>query len=197
MPSPGPNRGAVNPDDRLILTPLMIPKSPNFVSEKSGYFQRFTNLPSPEEVRKQAEAQYLAGTSADSRRRFSEGEGPQRSPPPAVFEKLGLFVKWGTSVSISEGQCLYAVSQLLKDYVPVPELYGWRLDGGETFLYMEYLEAQTLEQAWDTLESDERVSISGELRTICANLRHLEQDPEDPFVGKRLLETSSSSGCIF
>lgn len=88
---------------------------------------------------------------------------------------MGIFVKWGRSVSISEGQCLYAIGQLLKEYVPVPELYGRREDGGENFLYMEYFDAQTLEQAWETLGPHDRVSISGELRIICANLRHLNK----------------------
>jgi hypothetical protein len=183
MPPPHPEREPLNPDRRLILTPSMIPNSSNFDAKDSQYFKEFTNLPSPEEVRKQARAEQLAGTSLDKRRRLHEG-GIQWRAPVVVFQELSLLVKWGGEMTIAEGQCLYGIGLLLKDYVPVPELYGWRQDGGETFLYMEYLDAQTLEEAWHCLGSDDRVSISGELRIICANLRHLEQDPEDPFIGR-------------
>lgn len=183
MPPLDPKREPLNPDRRLILTPSMIPNSSNFDAKDSRYFKKFTNLPSPEEVRKKTKAQQLAGTSVDKRRTLYESD-IQRRAPVTVFQELSLLVKWGTAMTISEGQCLYGIGLLLKDYVPVPELYGWRQDGGETFLYMEYLDAQTLEQAWDSLGSDDRVSISGELRIICANLRHLEQDPEDPFIGR-------------
>ncbi|KAJ5358643.1 uncharacterized protein N7496_011056 [Penicillium cataractarum] len=83
---------------------------------------------------------HLAGTSVDKRRTLSEA-GPQRRAPVVVFQELSLLVKWGTAMRISEGQCLCAIGQLLKDYVPVLELYTWRQDGGETFLYMKYLDS--------------------------------------------------------
>ncbi|KAF9243613.1 hypothetical protein DTO013E5_7119 [Penicillium roqueforti] len=103
--------------------------------------------------------------------------------PPVIFEDLGLFVKWGGIVRTSEGQCLYALGQLLKDDIPIPEIYGWREDGGETFLYMEYLQGQTLEQVWDNLGPDNRVSICYELRTIVNHIRRLQQKPGESFVG--------------
>lgn len=181
--------------ERIPLTPPMIPKSPNFDAKDSQFFNKFANLPSPEEVRAQAKAQYLAGVSVDNRKTFSSF-GPYVRPPPAVFEDLGLFVKWGSAVSVSEGQCLYAIAQLLKDHVPVPEVYGWRQEGDEIFIYMEYLQAQTLEQAWDMLESDDRVSVCNELRIICNNLRQLEQDPADPFIGRTFSKIPPVPGYI-
>jgi hypothetical protein len=39
MPSLDPKREAVNPDDRLILTPSMIPQSRIFDTKKSQYFK--------------------------------------------------------------------------------------------------------------------------------------------------------------
>ncbi|KAJ5240286.1 hypothetical protein N7468_004905 [Penicillium chermesinum] len=101
-------------------------------------------------------------------------DGPHVHPPPVIFKDLGLFIKWATAVRISEGQCLYAIGQLLKDHVPVPEVYGWREDGNERFIYMENLHALTLEQAWDMLEHDDRISVCCELRTILKRLRQLE-----------------------
>lgn len=147
---------------RVLLTPLMIPKFPGFRCEASQFFEKFTNLPSPEEVRAQAKAQHLAGVCSDDRKTFSM-VGPHVRPPPVIFKDQGLFVKWGSAVRLSEGQSLYAIGQLLKDHVPVPEIYGWRKDGDETFIYMEYLHAQTLEQVWDTLEPHDRVSVCYEL----------------------------------
>lgn len=163
--------------ERVQLAPLMIPQSPDFDVKGSRFFRIFTKLPSPEEVRSQAKAQHLTGGNP-----FSIA-GPHVRPPPVIFKDLGLFVKWGSAVRISEAQCLYALRQLLKDYVPVPEIYGWREDGDQTFIYMEHLHAQTLEQVWDSLEPDGRDSICCELRTIYNNLRQLEQEPENPFIG--------------
>lgn len=48
---------------------------------------------------------------------------------------------------------------------------------------MEYLYTQTLEQAWDRLESNYRVSICYKLRTIYNNIRQLEQELTDSFIG--------------
>lgn len=160
----------------------MIPKSSDFDVKDSQFFKKFTKLPSPEEVRSQAKAQHLAGVCPDNRKTFSIN-GPHVRPPPVIFKDLGLFVKWGSAARISEGQCLYALGQLLKNHVPVPEVYGWREDGGQTFIYMEYLHAQTLEQVLDKLGPDDRVSICCELRTIYNNLRHLDQKPAESFIG--------------
>ncbi|KAK2789550.1 hypothetical protein FQN53_001669 [Emmonsiellopsis sp. PD_33] len=163
------------------LTPSMIPTSPNFEVGDSQFFKKWTRLPSPEEVRAQAKAQHAAGVSIDNRKNLSL-TGPHVRPPPVVFENLGLFVKWGTATKISEAQSLYAVGKYLQGNVPAPQIYGWRVDGAEKFIYMEYMQGQTLEQVWDTLSPDECVSICDELRTIYDNLRQLEQDPSDPIL---------------
>ncbi|KAH1559497.1 hypothetical protein KXX28_007390, partial [Aspergillus fumigatus] len=96
---------------------------------------------------------------------------------------MGLFVKWGSSVQISEAQCLFAVHQFLQGDVPVPEVYGWRTKGNEAYIYMEYVNGQSLEQAWPSMGCEDKAGISRELRTIFQRLRQVEQDPEDPFVG--------------
>ncbi|KAB8259852.1 kinase-like domain-containing protein [Aspergillus pseudonomiae] len=148
------------------LTPSMIPNLPNF------------DLPSPEVVRAQGDAQHLLGINPDKRKVYYP-DPPYVSPPPVIFENMRLFVKWGSSVRVSEAQCLYAIRRFLRDNVPVPEVYGWRTDGDEKFIYMEYTEGQTLE----------KVSICQELRTIVDNLRRLEQDPSDPFIGNVVRES--------
>lgn len=53
---------------------------------------------------------------------------------------------------------------------------------------MEYLHAQTLEQAWNGMKPNERASVCSELRTAFDNLGQLEQEHEDRFIGKDLSE---------
>ncbi|KAL2816116.1 phosphotransferase enzyme family protein [Aspergillus granulosus] len=161
------------------LTLPTIPDYSNFDNKNSSFFRRWRELPSPKEVKVQAEYQHLAGVNPDPRRVYSM-DMPHITPPPVVFEDMGLFIKWGSSVQISEALGLLVLGQVLDGHVPVPEVYGWRTDGDATFIYIR---GQTLEQAWDIMEPGERVTICRELRTICDNLRRLQQDPSDTFVG--------------
>lgn len=174
------NRGPVR------LTPSMIPNSPNFDVKDSSFFRQWRELPSPEVVKARAKHQHLAGVGPDPRKVYSVAM-PHVRPLPVVFEDMGLFIKWGSSVNISEALSLLALGRFLDGRVPVPEVYGWRTDGDEIFIYMEYIGGQTLEQAWDIMEPSERVTICHELRTIYDNLRRLQQDPSDTFVGKYIL----------
>lgn len=159
----------------------MIPTSSNFDVLDSRFFRKWDKLPSPEEVRTQAKVQHLTGAQPELRIN-SPKESPVR-PPPALFDEYGLFVKWGKAVKLSEAQCLYTLGRLFESHVPVPQVYGWRVDSDETFIYMEHIQGQTLEQAWDILGPGDRVSVCYELRTIIDNPRQLEQDPLDLFIG--------------
>lgn len=180
-PSPGSReRGPIR------LTPSMIPSCSDYEVEESFFFSRWDKLPAPEEVRSQAYIQYASGINLDKRKTFSVA-GPHVAPPPVLFKDMGLFVKWGISARISEAQTLYAIRHVLNGAVPVPEVYGWKTQGDEKFVYMEYIPGQSLESAWSTLEHDDRLMICRELRTICGNLRRLEQGPSDNFVGKLVL----------
>ncbi|OAX84788.1 hypothetical protein ACJ72_00841 [Emergomyces africanus] len=160
----------------------MLPNRPNEDFWQSSFFKKWPQLPSPEDVRAQARAQYQAGSAPDGRKTFGD-TGPQWNPPPASFESMGLFVKWGANIMIAEGQTLYALRHFLERSVPVPELYGWRTDGGEVFLYMELVRGQTLEKVWDSLSPDERTKVCLQLHTYISNVRCLRQDPQDPFIG--------------
>ncbi|KAE8377791.1 hypothetical protein BDV26DRAFT_262940 [Aspergillus bertholletiae] len=154
----------INKPGRVQLTPSMIPNSPNFNIEDSTFFGKWSQLPSPKEVRAQAEAQHLLGVNPDNRKVHSS-TAPSVRPPPVIFGNMRLFIKWESAVGVSEAQYLYAVRQFLQDDVPVPEVYDWRTDGDEKFIYMEYIEGQTLEKVWDVMEPSDRVSICHELRT--------------------------------
>lgn len=160
----------------------MVPDAPNFEVKDSSFFKKWNDLPTPQQVREKAKAQWAAGTSLDKRRALSYG-GRHMRPPPAVFEDMGLVVKWGVLVGIPEAQTLYAVHRFLNGLVPIPEVYGWCTDGDEKFIYMQYVHGKTLEESWDSLEHHERHAVCNQLRAICNNLRKLEQDPSDTFIG--------------
>ena len=160
----------------------MVPKDANFDVKHSSFFQRHRQLPSPQTIRSQAREQHLAGIKTDKRKTFNL-TGRNVCPPPVLIESMGLIVKWGTGIRIAEGQSQYAIRHCLKSAVPVPEIYGWRTDGDEIFLYMEAISGKTLEQAWDEMRTDDRLSICGELRIILHNLRQLQQDPLEKFIG--------------
>lgn len=171
----------------MRLTPSMVPSCSDYEVEDSSFFSRWDKLPTPEDVRSQAYIQYTSGMNLDKRKTFSVA-GSHVAPPPVLFKDMGLFVKWGTSARISEAQTLYAIRHILNGAVPVPEVYGWKTQGDEKFIYMEYIPGQSLESAWSTLGHDDRLVICRELRTICDNLCRLEQDPSDNFVGKLVLK---------
>jgi aminoglycoside phosphotransferase len=169
-------------EERIRLPQSRIPNTPNFIVEESSFFQRWARLPSPNEVQARATTQHLAGGGPDRRKTHSIA-APYVRPPPAIFEELGLFVKWGSSVQVSEAQCLYAIRQTLKGDVPVPEVYGWRAEGDEKYIYMEYVKGESLERLWPIMGHEDKAGISRELGTIFQRLRQVEQDPENPFIG--------------
>lgn len=112
-------------------------------------------------------------------------------------------MKYGHGISIAEGQCLWAIQQFLRNNVPVPEIYGWREDGDETFIYMELIDGDTLQERWTSLSSVDRVRLCEELREIIMSLRRLEQSPGEKFIGmyrqvilssKSVVETFSRTG---
>jgi hypothetical protein len=123
-------------------------------------------LPTPAEVRA------LSGTNQAR---------PQ--PPPVRFEHLNLIVKFGPHVTVAEAQCLWVIKRVLRDEVPVPEVYGWRVDGGNVFIYMQFVRGETLKDQWDFLSVADKSTVCDHLRQITTSLRQVEQDPNDSFIG--------------
>lgn len=110
---------------------------------------------------------------------------PNPQPEPVRFEELGLIIKFGPHVTVEEALCIWAIRRVLHTHVPVPEVYGWRVDGPEVFIYMELIRGDTLKDRWDALSDDEKTSICDQLRKITTSFRGLEQDPQDAFIGMR------------
>lgn len=88
-------------NESVRLTPSMIPDIPNYNVKKPSFFTKWEQLPSPEEVQAQAKAQHLAGINPDRRKDYSPHTFHTR-PPPVLFEEMNMFIKWGTSLKISE-----------------------------------------------------------------------------------------------
>ncbi|KAK2799671.1 hypothetical protein FQN51_006803 [Onygenales sp. PD_10] len=104
-------------------------------------------------------------------------------PTPVRFEHLNLIVKFGPRVTVEEALCLHMIRRILPDKVPVPEVYGWKVEGGTVFIYMELIQGETLHDRWDSLSGSDRSSICDELHEIISSLRQVGQDPTDPFIG--------------
>ena len=173
-----------------------VPRVSNIDFKNSTYFTSCEELPTPGEVRARALVQHSAGIGTDSRKHFYP-EGPNWDPPPVLFQKKNLWVKWGPRTRLSEGQSIYVVRKFLPDQFPLPEIYGWRTDGNDIFIYCEWLHGQTLEQVWDTMEVDNRLALSHELGVAFSNLRRLHQDPNEQFIGDFAKSTQVFSKSCF
>ncbi|KFZ14756.1 hypothetical protein V501_03063 [Pseudogymnoascus sp. VKM F-4519 (FW-2642)] len=99
-----------------------------------------------------------------------------------MVEHLNLLVKWGSYVTVSEAQSLWVIKRVLGNEVPVPELYGWRVDGRDVFIYMEYIKGEKLKDRWDSLTDADKTYICHHLRQILTSSRQVEQDPDDAFI---------------
>ena len=99
------------------------------------------------------------------------------------FEEFGLIVKFGPHVTIEEALCLWAIRRLLHPDVPLPEVYGWRVDWRKVFVYMELVRGDTHMGRWAALSEEDRISICDQLQKITSSFRGLEQDPQDVFIG--------------
>lgn len=82
---------------------------------------------------------------------------------------------------------MWALRKLLSNgpyCVPVPEIYGWRTDGDQVFIYQELIAGVTLADRWNELEDEEKQYIIQRLKDMTYGLRLLEQDPSDIFIGE-------------
>lgn len=104
-------------------------------------------------------------------------------PPPVKFEHLNLIVKFGPHASVAEAQCLWLIRNVLPHEVPVPEVYGWRVDRRHVFIYMQLIRGQTLKDQWNSLSGSDKVAVCNQIRQIVRSLRQVEQDPHGRFIG--------------
>jgi len=159
--------------DGMFVRPVDLPSGECRDFRDSSFFSRnAVDLPTPAQVRQRHV-------------RVDEKLVSASRPRPVVFQELGLLVKYGSEITIAEAQCLWFFNRHMKGRVPTPELYGWRCDGEETFIYMELVRGDTLEERWPSLCDEERRSICRELKGCVDAWRGLRQETEPYFVGKR------------
>ncbi|KAJ9129646.1 hypothetical protein NKR19_g10263 [Coniochaeta hoffmannii] len=125
-------------------------------------------------------------TPDEVRRKDRELNGdfrPRSYRLPVTFEELGLIVKYGFDITVAEAQCLWYFNKHMKGEVPTPELFGWCVDDGQTFIFMELIPGQTLEEAWPSLSEEHRLSVCEQLRKCVEAWRALRQESEPYYVG--------------
>lgn len=59
--------------------------------------------------------------------------------------------------------------------LPVPEVFGWRAEGGERFVYMGRPEGQLLAERWEGMSAAEREGVCVQLRAAAREWRRLRQ----------------------
>jgi hypothetical protein len=140
----------------------------------SSFFQKhdLASLPSPNMVRE------VASRSKDPRTIC------RTRPLPVYFPNLGLCVKYGTEITIAEGQCLLFVRSKFSQCVPVPEVYGWCKDDGQVFIYMELIDGVTLEKSWEGMKEEDRLAVCEQLRGMIDAWRGLGCDPDSALISK-------------
>lgn len=101
----------------------------------SSFFkeQQAPALPTPAEVRA-----LNAPATQDS---FRDNH---RRAPTVIIPSMGLFVKYGSRVTVAEAEAQAMVYEQLRDQVLTPEVYGWAEDDGQRFIYMSIVEGDTL-----------------------------------------------------
>jgi aminoglycoside phosphotransferase len=73
--------------------------------------------------------------------------------------------------------------------IPLPEIYGFHIDGNrESFLFMSYVEGQTLESCWSELSSIEKAGIETQLARFLSELRAITP-PAPLFLGSIATKT--------
>ena len=151
----------------------MLPPTESEIFRDSSFFHNKggSSLPSPNEVRDRAMR--------------SNRYWPNR-PPPVCFPELALLVKFGTEITIAEGQCLWAIRRLLPS-VPVPEVYQWCRDGNQVFIYMQLVQGETLEKCWDGLSVSEKEEVCLQLKKIVECLVQFQLPTDSHFIGNSLM----------
>ena len=104
-------------------------------------------------------------------------------PQPVVFKKLNCLVKFGRSVTVAEAQCLWMLRRVFGDTVPVPEVYGWRVQEGYVFIDMEFIDGRTLHDCWNDLSDMDKTVLRDQLCQIISRLRQLRHHPSDKYIG--------------
>jgi hypothetical protein len=159
--------------------------------QDSSFWGRGFRLPTPNDVRQLAALQNLptGKFSVDPKREeciIPPEEDLVWRRHPVIFHDMNLVVKWGGLVRREEAITLHAIRKYLPR-MPVPEVYAWRVDEGEVFIYMERVGGRTLSSVFEEMTFSEHAQVIQRLRSIIDDLRLLKQAGKEEFVGKSSL----------
>ncbi|OAA65536.1 Protein kinase-like domain protein [Niveomyces insectorum RCEF 264] len=175
-----PAAAAANLLTTTTTSPFRFPRAANYDVLDSSFFTRQSPpnsqaLPSPDLVR---------CVSLSMQARIRPRLGSFLRPPVVFFRHRGLVVKYGHQVSVAEAHCLLFLRRFCPD-VPVPEVYGWRQDGRQTFLYLELVEGYTAAQLWPFLPANDCAALGADVRALVETWRRLPQTlvANLPFIG--------------
>lgn len=127
----------------------------------------------------------------------SPGFRTNSRPKPVIFDHLNLIVKFGSLVKAEEALCLHMLRMSFSEKIPVPEVYGWKVEEGRVFIYMELIRGDTLLDKWDHLSDEDRTSICAQLNGIVSVLRQIEQHTAGPFIGMPIHAEKYISATIY
>ncbi|PVH95055.1 phosphotransferase family protein [Periconia macrospinosa] len=113
---------------------------------------------------------------------------PYQVPTPVKFEDLGLIVKFGSHVSVTEAINLWAIRRIFQNAIPVPEVYGWRVrerqgKSPEVYIYMQLVQGLRLDQQWPELSTTDKYAICSDLRAMVSRLRGLRDSELQQVIG--------------
>lgn len=125
-----------------------IPIDEVLILESSTFFQRNpgVELPRPQDIRIAHQLQ------------TGQQDLHPEAPHIVRYPEYSLCVKYSRRVKQLEAQALYIVTRYLTDF-PAPEIYGWRKDGDDVFLFIELIDGQNLSDAWDSLSECEKTDV--------------------------------------
>lgn len=110
----------------------------------------------------------------------------QRHLRLAVFQELSLVVRFGKPprVHLLDALTMRALRQAFpQGEVPVPEIFGWRVEKGINFIYQNLVPGTRLRVTWPGLSDSDKKSICKCLGSIQTCLRQLRPDTGDTCIG--------------
>jgi hypothetical protein len=84
---------------------------------------------------------------------------------------------------LQKAQCLCFIQRVFQNAILVSEVYGWRVEGYDVFIYMQLIPGRVLKDCWGSFSDTEKTSVCDQLRQILGTLRAHRQSHSDPFIG--------------
>ncbi|KAI3393235.1 hypothetical protein diail_4562 [Diaporthe ilicicola] len=147
----------------------------SIIFQSSSFFQKSpkgTVFPSPMEVR-----------SAHQKSMQGQNALDFQAPHIVRYPSLGLCVKYSQKVRLNEARALFLLNRHLGKSFAAPEIYGWQKDGADTFIYMELLKGEPLDDVWHSLPETDRQMVCRELHAAISKLGALRQAKGRSFLG--------------